>query len=104
MNEIFSNIYGFEWDQGNINKNKEKHDIDWWVIEEIFFNQPLLVNEDNKHGEKEKRWYLLGKTDNNEKYMVVFTIRKNKIRVISARLMNKKERAYYEKTERNTRI
>jgi uncharacterized DUF497 family protein len=33
---------------------------------------------------------------------VVFTKRNKKIRVISARIMNKKERAVYEKYQKNT--
>jgi len=91
------NITGFEWDEGNIDKNKTKHNLDWWTIEELFFNEPLAILEDLKHSQKECRYYALGKTDDNTKLFVVFTIRNKKIRVISARKMNKKERMYYEK-------
>ncbi|MBU0763323.1 MAG: BrnT family toxin [Bacteroidetes bacterium] len=96
-NSDFDNITGFEWDEGNINKSKTKHDLDWWTIEEIFFNEPLLICEDLKHSQEECRYYALGKTDNNTKLFVVFTLRNKKIRVISARKMNKKERTYYGK-------
>ena len=91
------NISGFEWDEGNINKNKAKHNLDRWTIEEIFFNEPLAIFEDLKHSQIECRYYVLGKTDDNTKLFVVFTIRNEKIRIISARKMNKKERMYYEK-------
>lgn len=60
----------------------------------------MIVAEDNKHSTKEKRWYMLGRTDTDRKLFIVFTIRKNLIRVISARNMNKKERnIYHEKVK-----
>lgn len=92
----FNEISGFEWDKGNIEKNKRKHKLDKWQIEEIFFNDPFLIYEDVKHSSTEYRWYAFGKTDSELMLMVVFTVRKSLIRVISARRMNKKERMYYE--------
>ncbi|MDP2888870.1 MAG: BrnT family toxin [Bacteroidota bacterium] len=89
-------VTGYEWDEGNIEKNKRKHNLDKWQIEEVFFNEPLLIYEDSKHSNSEFRWFALGKTDNELKLMIVFTVRKNLIRVISARTMSKKERMYYE--------
>lgn len=89
-------VTGFEWDEGNIEKNKRKHNLDKWQIEEVFFNEPLLIYEDSKHSNSEFRWYALGKTDNELKLMIVFTVRNNLIRIISARTMSKKERTYYE--------
>ncbi|MFX0195841.1 MAG: BrnT family toxin [Candidatus Hodarchaeota archaeon] len=48
---------------------------------------------------------MLGKTDNERLLFVVFTIRSNKIRVISARDMNRKERRLYcEQIEKGTKI
>lgn len=89
-------ISGFEWDEGNIEKNRRKHNLDKWQIEEVFFNEPFLFFEDEKHSIDENRWYAFGKTDSEIKLMVVFTVRHSLIRVISARKMNKKERKYYE--------
>ena len=91
-------IVGFEWDDGNIYKNEKKHNIIWHEIEEIFFNEPLLILKDIKHSATECRCIAYGKTDVEKKLTVVFTIRKNRIRVISARKMSKKERQYYEKS------
>ena len=56
-----------------------------------------LYFKDDKHSEKESRWYCLGKTNQARKLFVVFTVRNLKIRVISARDMHKKEREIYEK-------
>ena len=101
---VINDITGFEWDDGNIYKNERKHGIKWQEIEEVFFNEPLLIYKDIKHSQSECRCYVLGKTDENKKLFVVFTKRNKKIRVISARKMNKKERDFYENYKRNTKI
>ena len=91
-------INGFEWDTSNILKNWEKHKVDYKECEEIFFNQKLLINEDKKHSKQEKRFQALGKTNKKRKLFVAFTFRSKKIRIISARDMNRKEKNEYEKT------
>ncbi len=83
---------GFDWDEFNINKNWERHLVHYTECEEIFFNEPLLIAFDEGHSQKEKKYYALGQTNTNRKLFIVFTLRKNKIRIISARDMNKKER------------
>jgi len=95
-------LVGFDWDEGNRYKNEKKHELKWQLIEEIFFNDPLLVLEDTKHSENECRCFALGMTDNESYLFVVFTKRINKIRVISARSMNKKERIVYENVKKNS--
>lgn len=86
------NLLGFDWDEGNKQKNWEKHKVDYRECEEVVFNQPLLINEDMKHSSQEQRYYVLGRTDSDRTLFLVFTIRDNKIRVISARDQSKKER------------
>jgi uncharacterized protein len=86
----------FDWDEGNRQKSWEKHQVDYRECEEVFFNQPLLVNEDVKHSFHEQRYYVLGRSDAGRALFLVFTIRNNKIRIISARDQSKKERAIYE--------
>ena len=90
-------IIGFEWDDGNIHKNKNKHGLKWTTIEEVFFNTPLLIIEDFKHSSDECRCVALGKNNFHDLITVVFTIRNQHIRVISARAMSKKERVIYER-------
>ena len=93
-----NSIVGFEWDDRNIHKNEDKHGLKWTTIEEVFFNEPLLIVEDFKHSNKECRCIALGQNDFNDLITVVFTIRNKSIRVISARTMSKKERIIYERT------
>lgn len=90
---------GFDWDADNAEKNWQKHRVTPSECEQIFFNRPLVVADDVKHSEKEKRLYSLGHTDGGRMLFVVFTVRRDKIRVISARDMNRKERKVYQSHE-----
>lgn len=87
---------GFQWDRGNIDKSYEKHSITPNESEEIFLDENLQVVRDIKHSQKEKRFIGIGKTFEGKTLFAVFTLRKNKIRIISARKANRKERRYYE--------
>ena len=90
-------LTGFDWDQGNREKNADKHGVTFRECEEIFFNAPLLLMDDEKHPHLEGRHYVLGKTDAGRTLFVAFTVRRTLIRVISARDMSRKERTIYEK-------
>ena len=91
LNRKISNCTGFKWDQGNITKNWEKHYVSTWECEQIFFNKPIIVQRDKKHSKLENRYYVLGKTDIDRLLFLVFTIRNDKIRIISARDMTESE-------------
>ena len=96
----FNKINEFDWDKGNIDKNEINHDVKWLECEQIFFNRPLLFSKDTSHSITEERYYAYGMTDTGRLLTIVFTIRENKIRVISAREMSEKERKNYEKYEK----
>ena len=87
---------GFQWDAGNSEKNWISHQVTKSECEQVFFNQPLIIGDDEKHSQNEKRYFTLGQTDNARLLFIVSTIRENLIRVISARDMNKKEREVYQ--------
>lgn len=90
---------GFDWDKGNLLKNWEKHWVAFWECEEIFFNQPLLLADDTAHYGGEARFYALGKTESERALFLSFTVRQKKIRVISARDMNRREKKEYQNAE-----
>lgn len=92
-------ITGFDWDEGNSQKNV-KHSVSTAESEQVFFNAPLLLLEDVKHSLMESRLHALGKTDDGRLLHISFTLRNERkaIRVISARNMHKKERSIYEQT------
>ena len=86
---------GFDWHSGNAEKNWKRHGISPSESEQIFFNRPLLVSDDIVHSEREKRLYALGQTDEGRELFIAFTMRERRIRVISARDINRKERRVY---------
>lgn len=91
-------IVGFEWDEGNARKNADKHDVSQSEAEQAFFNEPLLMVPDLRHGLSEQRIHALGRADDGRLLHITFTLRakETRIRVISARNMSRKERSYYE--------
>jgi len=104
MNRL-AQIEGFDWGQGNIEKNWDRHKVCFIECEGVFFNRPLVVAEDTGDSKSEGRYYALGGTNDGRPLFVVFTIRNNKIRVISARDMNRKERRVYrEEIEKAAKI
>ena len=96
MENEFDNFLGFQWDQGNIDKILITHNVENWESEQVFFNKPLFVLDDSKHSIPEKRWAVFGKTDADRFLVVIFTMRVDLIRLISARDMSKKERKFYD--------
>lgn len=90
-------IADFDWDEGNARKN-EKHGVSTAESEQVFFNEPLLLLADMKHSKGEQRFHALGKTDEGRTLHITFTLRNSgqRIRVISARDMHRKERTIYE--------
>ncbi len=89
---------GFDWDEGNLTKNWARHRVAGAECEQVFFNRPLVAADDEEHSKEEPRFYVLGQTDAGRHLFVVFTMRRDLIRVISARDMNRRERAEYEKS------
>jgi uncharacterized DUF497 family protein len=98
MTNDLEQFTGFQWDEGNIDKNLLKHQIQNWKCEQIFFNEPLIILDDPKHSLSEKRWAAFGQTDAGRLLTIIFTKREKLLRVISARDMNRKEKKFYEKS------
>lgn len=93
--KIFRTPLSFDWDNGNKGKNFHKHQVTDEECEELFFDSQKKILKDTLHSGKEPRYILLGKTKNEKLLFLAFTIRKEKIRVISARDLNKKEKKFY---------
>ena len=92
----------FDWDLWNVQKNEVKHGVSALEAESCFFDEGLCLFEDLKHSTvKEKRYIAYGKSMESRILMVGFTVRRDKIRIITARPTSKKEREVYEETEGN---
>lgn len=105
MAGILENLEGFDWDEGNANKNWHLHRVSDCECEELFFNLPIIIVVDKRLKSNEARYIALGRTDADRHLFIAFAIRNNLIRVISARDMTRSdERKYEEKAKRNTDI
>lgn len=89
-------VFEFEWDRGNSNKNK-KHGVEDRESEEVFLDERRFIFKDRVHSGKEEWFRILGKTKAKRLLFIAFTMRGKKIRIISARDINKKEVYLYEK-------
>ena len=96
--QIFKNTIEFYWDKGNKDKSLIKHGITDTESEAVFFDEKKKILQDTLHSQKEKRFIIIGRTKLNNLLYMVFTIRGGKLRIISARTLNKKEKFLYEKT------
>lgn len=95
---FLSSTEGFDWDEGNAEKNR-KHSVEQVEIEQVFFDPDLLIVPDFKHSRVEHRSIAYGTTQTGRVLTVVFTVRGRKIRPISGRDANRKERERYEEKE-----
>jgi len=93
--EFFPDIEGFQWDEGNTSKSWGKHGVSWTEAEQVFMNRPVVVTGDVAHSGGEARYFSFGRTNGGRLLTVVFTIRGKLLRVISARLMSRRERRGY---------
>lgn len=92
--KLIKRCNSFEWDKGNEDKNWVKHKVKSKDCEEIFINNPSYI-DDEVHSGAEKRYGVLGETNEGRKLTLFITLRNNKIRIISARDQSKKERKIY---------
>jgi len=90
-------VEAFEWDESNARKSVARHGVTAAEAEQIFFDEHVLVTNDLAHSANEPRFHALGQTEAGRSLHVTFTLRYDgkRIRVISARDMNRKERKVY---------
>ena len=86
----------FEWDKNKNDSNIEKHGIDFNDAKEIFNDKKRKISPDLRKNYGEDRWITIGKVVDTV-MVVVYTIRNNVYRLISARYAKKKERDRYNK-------
>ena len=82
----------FEWDENKNVINKEKHKISFETAAYVFDDPYCIEMFDFEHSIDEDRYIAIGKV--GEVLFVVFTERKDTIRLISARLATERELYY----------
>lgn len=95
LDQLLAQATGFQWDPGNEAKLLARHGVTRGEVEQVFFQEPLLLSDDLKPSAREARFLALGHTVDQRLLQIVFTVRGHLIRPISARDMNRKERRYY---------
>ncbi|MBQ2257045.1 MAG: BrnT family toxin [Lachnospiraceae bacterium] len=83
----------FEWDENKNSINKEKHKISFETASYVFDDPYYIEMYDFEHSVDEDRYIAIGKV--GDVLFVVFTERKDTIRLISARLATNAERSLY---------
>ena len=87
----------FEWDQEKSLRNLKKHGISFKDAIEIFLGIRIRIELES---DDEARWAAIGKAEKRF-YTAIYTLRKNKIRLISVRRSRKDEENYYGQIFRN---
>ena len=89
--KLIKSCSGFDWNEGNRDKNLVKHGVDTNESEQVFTDDPIFF-EDEVHSNNENRWGVYGTAENGRCLTIFFTIRSKKIRIISARDQGKNEK------------
>jgi uncharacterized protein len=86
----------FEWDSPKAEQNVAKHGVPFEYAARVFDDSHRLDSEDARHDYREERRITVGRIEWRV-YAVAYTMRRQTIRLISARKANRREqRRYYE--------
>ncbi len=86
----------FEWDPKKVTANVQKHDVTFQEAATVFGNPLAITFEDPDHSTDENRYITFGLSLQKRLIVVSHTERGGRTRIISARLMGRKERKIYE--------
>ena len=86
----------FEWDPEKALANEVKHGVTFSEATEIFADSLSSAVADPDHSEHEDRFVIFGRSATNRYLVASFTERGDRIRIISARMMTRRERTAYE--------
>jgi uncharacterized DUF497 family protein len=89
----------FEWDEDKAKANLKKHRVSFEEAKTVF-NDPLAITiPDPQHSSDESRYIDIGCSSQGRTLVVVYTERKENIRVISSREATRLERQRYEESD-----
>ena len=86
----------FEWDPEKAAKNLAKHRVSFDEASTVFSDPLGRIVDDPRHSRGEERLVLIGLSRAQRLLAVMFSDRKNRIRIISARPVTRAERRTYE--------
>ncbi len=85
----------FEWDESKSESCFQERGFDFAYVLRAFFDSDRLVRRDHRWDYGEDRFQLMGMVE-KRLFVVIYTVRKGAIRIISARKANSREVTQYE--------
>jgi uncharacterized DUF497 family protein len=86
----------FEWDPKKATTNLKKHGVTFQEAATVFGDPLAITFQDPDHSGDEERQMTFGLSLQKRLLVVSHTERRDRIRIINARLMDRKERMIYE--------
>jgi len=86
----------FEWDPKKASVNVKKHGVTFQEAATIFGDPLAITFDDPDHSIRESRYITFGLSLQKRLIVVSHTERRDRTRIINARLMDRKERRIYE--------
>ena len=83
----------FEWDEEKAAANLKEHKVDFYDAVRVFEDDNRKEYYDAAHSDEEDRYITIGMAD--DVLFVVYVERRERIRLISARAANRRERRLY---------
>jgi hypothetical protein len=87
----------FEWDDFKAAENERKHGVSFEEAATCFYDPHQVAFYDPEHSEDEDREILIAHSDKGQMLLVVYTLRGEAVRIISARRTTRKETRDYER-------
>ncbi|MGQ9555576.1 MAG: BrnT family toxin [Anaerolineae bacterium] len=87
----------FEWDPDKTSRNLRKHGVSFGEAATVFRDTLSVTVADPDHSIEEERYITIGLSSRMRLLMVAHTEQGERIRIISARELTRREREQYEK-------
>ncbi len=100
---VTADSFEFEWDSGNYSKSAAKHGVPVEEVESVFqLKSGVPIGRQISPMVDEERLCVVGPSIRGRFISIVFTLRDGRVRPISSRLANKKEKKLYEEVRKAT--
>jgi uncharacterized DUF497 family protein len=90
----------FEWDPNKAARNIRKHGVSFEEAASVFNDEYAAVYEDPAHSSSERRYLIIGQSTNTRLVIVAYRDQFERIRIINARRVTRRERVLYEEEDR----
>ena len=92
---VYTESMEFEWDTTKERGNLQKHRVSFEEAATVWTDPLALIAPDPQHSDEEEREWIIGESYKHRVLIIVYTMREEKTRIISARLATKLECQQY---------